>query len=85
MQSDKSARLAKWRRTLGTLCITYVMVLLVLKAPAGLAVAKHVWLLYLVKLQSRCAHEHRVPSIPQLCVPVSSALTGGLHLQASAR
>lgn len=70
MQSDKYARLAKWRRTLGTLCLVYVLMLLALKAPAGLAVAKHVWLLYLVKLQSRYTHEHLVPSTTQLCVPV---------------
>ena len=54
MESDRVVRLAKWRRTLGTLCFVYVLMLLVLKAPTGLAVAKHVWLLYLTKLQSRC-------------------------------
>ena len=69
MQSDKTARLAKWRRTLAILALVYVAMLLALKAPAGLAVAKHVWLLYLVKLQSRYTPEHLVPSTTQLCIP----------------
>ena len=61
IDSDKVVRLAKWRRTLGTLFFVYVVMLLALRAPAVLAAAKLYWLLYLVKLQSRCTLTQCVP------------------------
>ena len=77
MDSDKAARLAKWRRTLGVLCFAYVLMLLALRAPAGLAVAKHMWLLYLVKLQSRCTLMHPVPVTTQQSETPFKSADGG--------
>jgi len=51
----KAARLEKWRRVLGAVCVLYVAVLLLVKAPASLVALKFVWHSYLHVLRQRYA------------------------------
>ena len=53
----KAAWLDTCRRALGIVCVLYVALLLVVKAPASLVVLRTVWHSYLYALRRRCGSD----------------------------